>query len=226
MLWEGLEQADEFRRTDEYVEMKSSLENKFGIKIMGMYSSGQRHIWTGNKQVVLPMDLKNLKIRVSELDDSIEQGKSLQMQVYQAFGAYPLYVPLSDVTAGIRSGVIDGMDGNAADIITNRLSKVIRHCVLTNHAITIMVPVLSVKTWKSLTPDQQKVLESEMERYETNVREIMLKGEVDYIDKLEEEGITFTTLTDQQHMQYKSIINSTVKNYIMSTGNNIGGSGK
>ncbi len=219
-LYGDIRQVEGFMKTDEFKEKKGLLNNSFGIKIMGVYSSGQRHIWTGRKQVVLPDDLKNLKIRVSEQDNNISPMSS-QVLVYKALGAVPLYMPLSDVTAGIRSGVIDGMDGNAADIINNNLIQVIRYCVLTNHSNTIMMPVFSKKAWDGLEQGQQNILLEEIDAYVANVRDIIWAEDSEYLLKLKEQGIVFTELTEEQKRQYKEIIEGEIEKQARVEGINI-----
>ncbi len=130
-------------------EVQARIESKAGIKVIGMYENGFRHVLNGVKAVSKPADLKGLKIRVS--------GGKFRQGVFQQMGATPQKVAWKETFTALQTGVVDGAEAATYGFYEQKQYEVAKHLSLTGHVYTPSFLVASKKFWNSLNAEQKKV---------------------------------------------------------------------
>jgi len=131
-------------------ELMTSLENK---SIKGLaYWSGGFHVFSANKPLRKPEDLKGLKMR-------IPSSKVLEASL-RTMGALPQTMPFSEVYQAMQSGVVDGTENILSSYTSQKYYEVQKHLTLTNHTHTGYALIVNKKFWDGLAPDLQAVLTS------------------------------------------------------------------
>jgi C4-dicarboxylate-binding protein DctP len=129
-------------------ELFASLEGK---SIKGLaYWSGGFHVFSANKPLRKPEDLKGLKMRIPSskvLDASLRQ-----------MGALPQVMPFSEVYQALQSGVVDGTENILSSYTTQKYYEVQKHVVLTQHTHTGYALIVNKKFWDGLPADIQALL--------------------------------------------------------------------
>lgn len=137
--------------------MKAGLENAVrdrveevgGVKVIGVYENGFRHVINGTRAVRTPSDLDGLKIRIS--------GGKFRQGVFQKMGATPQKVSWGETFTALQSGVVDGAEAAAYGFYEQKHFEVASHLSLTSHVYTPSFLLASNAFFASLTAEQQAV---------------------------------------------------------------------
>ena len=162
------------------MELGENLEAK-GIKVLGYFENGIRHMINNKRQINTPDDMKGLKMRVMSTPVYIELMKSL--------GADPTPMAFGEVYSACQQGTIDGLECPAVHFWQMRFFEVNKYITLTGHTYESEPLMMSVKTWNRLPEDYQKILvEATAEALEYS-RKIAVEQESDYFQKIKDSGI-------------------------------------
>ena len=104
-----------------------SLEETENIAVLGGYTQGSRHVYTTDKKIEKPEDLKGLKIRVQESD--------MNIRMVELMGGSATPLSYGEVYSALQAGVIDGAENNAVSYNTAKHMEVAKHFANTNHLI-------------------------------------------------------------------------------------------
>jgi C4-dicarboxylate-binding protein DctP len=131
-------------------ELFAGLEGK---SIKGLaYWSGGFHVFSANRPLRKPEDLKGLKMR-------IPSSKVLEATL-RLMGALPQVMPFSEVYQALQSGVVDGTENILSSYTTQKYYEVQKHIVLTNHTHTGYALIVNKKFWDGLPGNDQSALNS------------------------------------------------------------------
>ena len=131
-------------------ELDETFQKKYKVKILFFYDYGFRHFWNNKRPINTPADLKGLKMRV-------QQGRVFADTV-NGLGASAVPMPWGEVIPAAQQGVIDGADLPVVNINALRVYEVSRYASLTYHNYGPTLVVMNLDIWKSLTPEQQKLI--------------------------------------------------------------------
>ncbi|MDO5620965.1 MAG: TRAP transporter substrate-binding protein [Paracoccus sp. (in: a-proteobacteria)] len=128
-------------------EMLAQLD-RAGLVGLGYTFAGQRHILMKDKPAAAPADLARKKIRIVPFP---------AMKTYwEAIGAVPTPVNLTEVYQGLQSGLLDGIDIDLDAMVGLKFQEVAKGLTLTNHMPFPSVMVVSKATWDSLSDADKK----------------------------------------------------------------------
>jgi len=130
-------------------DLLGQLDNK-GIKGLAFWSGGF-HVYSANKPLRKPEDLKGLKMR-------IPSSKVLEASL-RTMGALPQTMPFSEVYQALQSGVVDGTENILSSYTSQKYYEVQKNITLTYHTHTGYALVVNKKFWDGLPPDVRSVLD-------------------------------------------------------------------
>jgi TRAP-type C4-dicarboxylate transport system substrate-binding protein len=111
---------------------------------------------TSKKQINSIEDVKGLKFRTSG---------AVQSAMVKALGGSPVTLPITEVYTSLEKGVIDGVVTAFTAMVGYRLWDVVKYSIQANLTATPMAVAMNQKTWNSLPPDVQKILDNLKMRY-------------------------------------------------------------
>jgi tripartite ATP-independent transporter DctP family solute receptor len=124
-----------------------------GLKGLALYDSGSRSIYTVDRAVRSPADMRGLKIRV--------QTSDLFVAMIEAMGGNATPMGYGEVYQGMAQGVIDGAENNFPSYASSRHFEVAPIYSLTRHVMAPEVFAMSRRSWEELSAfDRQAVLAS------------------------------------------------------------------
>ena len=141
------------------VHMKKVTENKQvqsalfeglpakGMRVLGVWENGFRHITNNVRPIVKPEDLKGIKLRVP--------GGVWRVKMFKAYGANPSPMPLGEVYSALQSGVMDGQENPFPQIASAKFQEVQKFLSLSGHVYTPAYLVIGEDSWKKLPGDVQ-----------------------------------------------------------------------
>ncbi len=129
--------------------IRARIEEVGGVKVIGVYENGFRHVINTERAIVEPFDLEGLKIRIS--------GGKFRQQVFQDMGATPQKVSWGETFTALQTGVVDGAEAATYGFYEQKHPEVAQHLSLTGHVYTPSFLLASNAFFDSLTPEQQQV---------------------------------------------------------------------
>ena len=108
-LFESQTHFRKFLNSDVFKSMLAKVEKANNLQHIGYLGDfPPRSFSTTNKKVLVPDDMKGLKLRVPP--------EPIFVAVYKAWGANPTPVAPKEVYTSLKSGLVDGMDQNILDL--------------------------------------------------------------------------------------------------------------
>jgi tripartite ATP-independent transporter DctP family solute receptor len=123
-----------------------------GYRILAVWENGFRHITNNRRPIARPEDLRGIKLRTPT--------GQWRIRMFQAFGANPSPMPLSEVFVALQTGVMDGQENPFAQIHSARLHEVQRYLSLTSHVYTPAYVTAGLAAWDRLPEDVRAILQA------------------------------------------------------------------
>jgi tripartite ATP-independent transporter DctP family solute receptor len=158
---------------------------KKGLKILAVWENGYRHITNSKRPINTPEDLKGIKLRVPE-------GK-WRVKMFQAYGANPSPMKLSEVFTALQTGVMDGQENPYTQIYSNKFQEAQKYLSLTGHVYTPGYATVGAKKWATLPADMRKILEDTAKETQAFVYEMAARDDNDLLGKLRAAGMQVNT---------------------------------
>jgi len=145
------------------VHMKKVTENKEvqkalfeplparGIRVLGVWENGYRHITNNRRPIRYPGDMNDIKLRVP--------GGVWRVKMFKTYGANPSPMPFSEVYSALQSGVMDGQENPFSQIYSAKFHEVQKYLSLTGHVYTPAYLLVSEDFWRKLPKDVQDTIE-------------------------------------------------------------------
>lgn len=149
---------------------------------LGFYENGFRDLTNNSKEILLPEDVKNMKIRTME--------NNVHMAAFKALGATPTPMAWSEIFTALQQGTVDGQENPLAIIETSKIYEVQKYVSLTDTFYSPCVLMISKTVYDGLTADQQAILNKAAEEAKVWQREYSLNYNKEAIETLEAAGVT------------------------------------
>ena len=173
-----------------------------GFVTLTYYTSGARSFYTKDKAIRTPEDLKGLKIRVQDMKS--------QTDMLKALGGIPVTMSYGDVYTSLQTGIIDGAESNETALTTGKHGEICKVFSTDEHAMIPDVLVMSAKTWKNISPeDQQVILEAAYESTESHKVswEASTDMNVEFVNDVDKEAFRQATsgMVDEYCKEYPGV---------------------
>jgi len=180
-LYDNRTQIKNVMYSDLMKDMGQGLIKK-GLRIIGLMEVGFRDV-TSNKPINTPADLKGFKIRTPE--------SPAQIECFKAMGAMPTPMSFSELYGALQQGVVDGQENPLENIFNGKLYEVQKYVNVTKHIYNFAYVFISEKFWKTLSPEDQTLIASEVKKGCLWQIDYLKEKEADYADQLRAKGMTF-----------------------------------
>jgi TRAP-type transport system periplasmic protein len=121
-----------------------------GVRVLGVWENGFRHITNNVRPIVKPDDLKGIKLRVP--------GGVWRVKMFKEYGANPSPMPLAEVYSALQSGVMDAQENPFPQIASAKFQEVQKFLSLSGHVYTPAYLVVGEEVWTKLPKDAQNTL--------------------------------------------------------------------
>ncbi|GGO83865.1 C4-dicarboxylate ABC transporter [Marinobacterium nitratireducens] len=162
-------------------EVSSKVEAEAGVEVLGWWSAGMRHLFTREKAVESPADLKGQKVRVI--------GSPVYIDTFNALGAKATPMPYGEVYTGLATGAIDGAENDSSGYRNMRFYEQAPNYTLTGHFFLFKPVVANKAALEALSREQR----AEFDRIFADVTAYQRKLAVDNfqqdIETLKSQGV-------------------------------------
>jgi tripartite ATP-independent transporter DctP family solute receptor len=159
------------------------LEKK-GLVLLSTWEYGFRNVTNSKRPINGPEDMKGLRLRTPPEVQIIA--------ALEATGASTTQIAFPELAAALNQGVVDGQENPIGVTYHFKLFEVQKHLALTQHVYNSMTHVISVSSWKKLTPAQQTVVREESRSSRDLMRKLVSAQEADELAKMQAAGVAVT----------------------------------
>ena len=138
-----------------YVREEMASKGIHGFPV-GAFDNGMRQITPVSKPVVVPADLKGMRMRVPA-------GQMFD-DMFRTLGCQPVTINSIDIYAALKSGKADAQENPLALVDSFKLYEVIKYVSMTNHMWSGFNQMAHLPTWQRLPTDIKQVIERNLTR--------------------------------------------------------------
>ncbi len=153
-----------------------------GLRGLCYYDAGSRNFYTTHKPILVPADLKGLKIRV-------QQSKTA-MDMVEALGGSPTPIAFGELYTALQQSMVDGAENNPPSFYTNRHFEVCKHLSMDEHARVPDMLLMSEKVWQTLSPTVRRWLQQSADESAKYQRKLWQQESEAVLAAVKQEGVT------------------------------------
>jgi tripartite ATP-independent transporter DctP family solute receptor len=146
-----------------------------------VWENGFRHITNKDHPIRTPADLQGIKLRTPK-------GR-WRVKMFQAYGANPTPMPLSEVFVALQTGVMDGQENPLSMISSTKFQEVQTYLSLTEHVYTPAYLLAGTKTWEKLPENIRETLQATARETQEFVHRRGAEIDEELLAKLKEGGL-------------------------------------
>ncbi|WP_457940382.1 DctP family TRAP transporter solute-binding subunit [Mesorhizobium sp. 10J20-29] len=156
---------------------------------------GFRQLTNNVRPVASAAEVAGLKIRT--------QQNELHLQAWEALGALPTPMAVTEVYSALQQGVVDGQENPIGAIINNRFGEVQKYMSITNHAFTPVVLLINPGVYDALSDADKQIFGEAAVKAMTRTKEEVAKVQDTGLDTLRGIGVEILTEVDGQSFRDK-----------------------
>lgn len=179
---------DHMRRIEKDIfwsKLAPTVEPK-GLKIIAVWENGFRQITNNQRPIVKPDDLKGIKLRVPK--------GVWRVKMFEAYGANPSPMALSEVFVALQTGVMDGQENPLVQIYSQKFQEVQKYLSLSDHVYTPAYVTVGARKWATLPKDVRTILEDTARETQQFVYESAARFDTELVAKMKAAGMKVNTV--------------------------------
>ena len=138
-----------------YIREEMAAKGIHGFPV-GAFDNGIRQMTLVNRPIVVPADLKGIRMRVPD-------GQLFQ-DLFRTLGAEPIVINSIDIYSALKSGKADAQENPLALLDGFKLYEVVKYVSMTNHMWSGFNQMAHRPTWQKLPADIQAVIDRNVAR--------------------------------------------------------------
>jgi len=165
----------------------------YRLKGLCFYDAGARSFYISKKRdrvIRTPADLEGLSIRV--------QRSRSAVRLIELLGAKPVPIPFGELYTALDTGTVDGAENNPPSLYTTRQYEVSASYSLNEHNFIPDILIVSVDTWRRLSPEEQEWLRASARASSVYQRQVWRESVRESLDAIEKAGVTVVTDVDKE----------------------------
>ncbi len=167
--------------------------------------SGTRDIYAADTVTTIA-DISGMKIRTPE--------SPVFVQSFEALGANPTPIAANEMYTSLQQHVVDAMEGSLETAYSYKIYEVAKNCLQTNHILPGTSLVINKGVFDALPDDLKEVLTTCAAEMTTYEGEMVAESNDYYQGLLEEEGVVFTPLSEEERANANEAVADFCQSYI------------
>jgi tripartite ATP-independent transporter DctP family solute receptor len=177
-------------------EMLDIMEKKGSMVGLGYLEAVAYRELSANRPVHTPADLSGIKIRV--------MTNPIHIAIWEQLGAQPTPISFAELYTALQQGTVDAQENPLELFISQRFYEVQKHVTLTHHIFTTGMLAANPAWFNGLSAELQQVVRDAAMAGTLLQRQRAAEDYDGYLKTLAENGITVTTLTEEEHQVWKA----------------------
>lgn len=171
------------------MEMDGKLQES-GLKLLSNWETGFKRLSNNVRPITSLEDIKGLKIRVP--------GSPVLLATIKAIGANPIAISWPETYIALQTGTADGQFNPPDTMQENKIEEVQKYY---SNNLTIQYGaepvVMSLMTWKKLSPEYQKIVQTAAEEAKVYQREVAARMDTEALESMKKKGIEVNLVSDE-----------------------------
>ncbi len=152
-----------------------------GIKGLGAFENGFRHLTNSKRPVLFPSDLAGIKMRVPE--------NPVQIAAWKTLGASPTPMAWGELFTALQQGTLDSQESTIESIYSMHFDEVQKYLSLSRHTYTSHVVIASLEFYENEMNDEQRAIFDECVAEAVRLQRIKARElEDDYLEQIRAKG--------------------------------------
>lgn len=164
------------------------------VRLVGVGNTGNWRSFFTTKPVKSAADLKGLKIRAID--------SPLHIEFMKALGINPTPLPWAELYTAMSTGVVDGTNNSAADVVRFKLGEVAKHAILDEHMLLFGFFWVNDNWFQKLPPDLQPLLVSGVRQAASIQARFNEQVESIFRDRFVKNGGQIVSVTREQKVHF------------------------
>ncbi|MQA85539.1 MAG: hypothetical protein GEV03_13140 [Streptosporangiales bacterium] len=182
----------------ELYEMVNDQLASYGLRLLGTLPSAFQAIWTTDRPVRTPEDLRGLRIRVAG---------HIEALTVQAFGAAPTSMSSAEVFEALERGIIDGLMSYPGTIVGRSLQEVLRYGTLAPFGHYALAIFVRADWWEQLSePIRSSLLQASDAYHKAGTAHLLKVHREQYFPEIEKGGIEIITLGESEMRPFRAAV--------------------
>jgi TRAP-type transport system periplasmic protein len=178
--------------------MATDLEAASGLKHLGYWENGFRHLSNDRRPIHCPDDLAGLRIRI--------QPNTLHERAFRLLGAEPVLMDVAELVGALEDGRIDGQENPLDNTWTYGVYRHTRYLTLTGHLYGVRGMYLNRAWFDRLDAGLQDVVVDAGRQVTAEQRLLATERDAEMRCKLEREGVEFVDLSAEQTDAFRRLL--------------------
>ena len=175
-------------------EILNGYLEKQGLRSLGYWDGGFKHLTNSVRPIERPEDMNGLKMRASQSPLLISQ--------FRALNAGGVSIDFAELYTALQTKTVDGQENPLSNIVSRKFYEVQDYLTLSAHGYMGYVLLISDQFYKDLPENLQQIVnEVALEVSEWQWEQAQLDEEA-YMQELEESGIQITELTPENKQAF------------------------
>ncbi len=148
------------------------LDKKFGavgMVLLDWWDNGIRHITNSKRSIVVPADLKGLKIRTP--------ADPMTIDIFQTLGAATQQIAFGELYIALQQGVVDGQENPLANISSAKLHEVNKYISLLGHKWECTPFLMSQISVRKVKPTELDIIKAAAKEAGVLQRRLMIEDD-------------------------------------------------
>ncbi len=193
-------------------ELLKELETN-DLKGLVFAENGFRNMSNNTGPIEKPEDLKGLKFRTLE--------NPVHTATFKSFGANASPFAFGELYTALQQKTYDAMESPISLYYTNKFYEVQDYLTMTGHVYAATILLMNNDFYNGLPKDLQELVVKASEEYRTEQREIAQKQDVEFLEKLKENGMKVNELTAEQRELFREAAKSVYDQYVPEIGEDL-----
>ena len=179
-------------------EMARQLEAHSGLKHLGYWENGFRHLSNARRPVRTPADLAGLRIRI--------QPNALHERAFRLLVAEPVLTDVAELARALRDGRADGQENPLDNLWTYGIHKLTPYLTLSAHLFGARGMYLNGAWFERLPPDLQAVVTTAADQATREQRALCAARDAEVRALLDREGLEVVELSPEERRAFRDLL--------------------
>lgn len=194
----------------EGIKKLNDLYENQGMHVLDWFPEGF-NVWTANKPVVTPEDMKGFKIRT--------MAAPVIAKSYEAYGANPVPVPYMELYSSLQLKMVDGQVNPLFAIDEMKFAEVQKYLMLSNQDSFVGTFAANRDYWNTLPEDIQQIVKDAVVECNQYLFEKQQELNAEALENIKATtSIEVIELTESQRDAFKALVGPARQTYVDMTG--------
>ncbi|MFB4165361.1 TRAP transporter substrate-binding protein [Alteribacillus sp. JSM 102045] len=180
---------------------------------LAYWENGFRDLSNSSHEVATAEDFDGLSIRTMEND--------LHIDAFRELGANPTPMAFTELFTALQQGTVDGQENPVATIYLEGFHEVQDYVSDTHHVYSPFVFMMSKQFYDSLSEEEQTIVEEAAVEAGEFQREENRAANEEYLQSLQDEGMTYTEVSDEAREEMAEIVQPVIDEYASEIGEDL-----